>query len=336
MARKVVEWYKPSIGIPNWNIKEMSKEERHKLRDRLVMGIVHTEEEYQTVIGYMYKKYPHLMDISGKVINPFTGEVTENTSIQWNYKPHKNKVSVFNEKDSIKNIFDMYAFIYYDKERDYEPVCFAGSYFKQATIDLSNLCTTHELKEIKEKLNTEKVNNLKSAIGEGYVMFVDPYYRRLGLGNYSWTAEAALYRDISSNSSILNNLNNNDYNNIIPMIIPTQMEIQNEYSVKSTISCFKPSDKYPCVEDKDQLLFGKHSKHLYITSNGRIKNNNSRCQIRLIMNYNDENLINDFNSMPSNMKEIYNKPHWEFLERESRNNNMTIDKYKKELLKPWS
>lgn len=335
MARKIIEWYKPSIGIPDWDIKEMSRDQRNLLKNRIVMGTVHTEEEYQLVIGYLYKKYPHLMDITGNVTNPFNGEITNNTSIQWNYSPYKNKVNVFNEKDEIANISTMYAFIYYDRERDFEPVAFAGSYFKQATIDLSNLCMIHELKEIKEKLNIEKVNNLRSAIGEGYVMFVDPYYRRLGLGNYSWTAEAALYRDIASSSATLNNLADDDYSDIVPMVIPMQMEIQNEYSVKSTISCFEPSDKYPCVDEKDQLLFGEHSKHLYITSNGRVKNDGSRCQIRLIMNYNDENLINNFNSMQSNMKEIYNKPHWEFLNREAKNNNLSVKEYKDELLKPW-
>ena len=319
--RKVIEWYKPSIGIPNWNIRELSKEERNKLRNRIVMGTVHTEQEYQTVIGYMYKKFPHLMDITGKVTNPFTNETTENTSIQWNYTPWKNKTLVHNDFDSISKIYDMYAFIYYDKERDYEPIAFAGSYFKNAKININDLTYDNE--------RTNRSPEINSAIGEGYVMFVDPYYRRLGLGNYSWTAEAQLYREISNSTTITDTT---------PMIIPVQMEIQNEYSVKSTISCFPISDNYPLtdVTDPDQLIFGEHNKHLLITSNGRVKNDGSRCQIRLLMNYNDEQLINDFKTMPQNMKEIYNKPHWEFLDREAKNNNISIDEYKKILLEPWN
>lgn len=333
MARKVVEWYKPSIGIPNWNVKEMSKEERHKLRDRLVMGIVHTEEEYQTVIGYMYKKYPHLMDISGKVINPFTNEIIDNnTSIQWNYTPYKRKVSVLNNKDNTteNNKFDMYAFIYYDKERNYEPICFAGSYFKNGSIDCKDIMYNNELNEYNLDMNS----SVKTALGEGYVLFVDPYYRRLGLGSYSWIAESHLYRDIANTKEI-----NNEKNN---MIIPLQAEIQNEYSVQSTLNCFPPTKLYPEVNQEEyskdsvnQFIFGSHSKHLYITSNGRVKNDRSRCQIRLLMNYNDKDLINSFNSMPNNLKEIYNKPHWEFLEREAKNNNMTVEEYNKELIKPW-
>ena len=338
MARKVIKWYEPSIGIPTWNIKEMNNEERANIRDRLVMGIVHIEEEYQTVIGYMYKKYPHLMDITGKVTNPFTGEVTENTSIQWNYKPHKNKVSVFNKEDKIKNIFDMYAFIYYDKERDYEPVCFAGSYFKNMNLDISNLTYENELEKLKNDINLSNGNIVSSAVGEGYVLFVDPYYRKLSLGSYSWLAESQLYRDIwHSNFENAKKYNNNGcYDNLKQMVLPIQAEIQNEYSIKSTIYCFRPTLFYPSVTEEDQLLFGEHSKHLYITSNGRVKNDGSRCQIRILMNYRCENLIESFNNMPNNMKQIYNKPHWEFLEREAKNNNMTIEEYKKELIKPWN
>lgn len=326
MARRKVERYIPSIGNTNWNIKELPKEDRNKLRNKLVMGIVHTEEEYQTVIGYMYKKFPFEMD---GIKTPENGE--ENVAIQWNYSPYKNKVRVYNKKDSDKDIFDMYAFVYYDSERNFEPVAFAGSYFKRGIVDISDITYENELIDLKEKLNL-KNNLVETALGEGYVMFVDPNYRRLGLGNFSWTAEAQLYRDIA-NSNVNNLLDNSD---IYPMILPLQVEIQNEYSVQSTLSCFKPTEDYPTTIDKDQLLFGDHSKHLYITSNGRVKNDGSRCQIRLIMNYDDKNLIKSFDNMPKNMKEIYNKPHWEFLEREAANNNTTVEEYKKELIKPWN
>lgn len=198
-----IKRYVPSISNSDWNIKELSKEERNKLRDRLVMGIVHTEEEYQAVIGYMYKKYPFEMD---GVKIPETGK--KDTAIQWNYTPYKNKVFVSNEKDPVSNKFDMYAFIYYDKERDYEPICFAGSYFKKASLDLNQLTYKNELKDIKE--NIEHVafpadNILTQAIGEGYVMFCDPDYRRLGLGNFAWEAEAQLYRDISNSKLSIDN-----------------------------------------------------------------------------------------------------------------------------------
>ena len=241
--RKQVEWYRPSIGDTDWDIKTLDKSQRQSLRDRLVMGTVHDEKEYQTVIGYMYSKFPHLMDITGTVKNPLNDEIVENTSIQWKYSPFKNKVKVFNEKTGEN--FDMYAFIYYDKERDYEPICFAGSYFKYATVDLHTLLYDDELESLLRKFENSgtkiKDCSISTAIGEGYVMFCDPSYRRLGLGNFSWTAESQLYRDCSNSD-----LRKCSDSFSIPMIIPCQMEIQNEYSIKSTISCFEPDESYPC------------------------------------------------------------------------------------------
>lgn len=137
-------------------------------------------------------------------------------------------------------------------------------------------------------------------------------------------------------NQLFNFLMNDD--NIFPMIIPSQMEIQNEYSVKSTLSCFPVSKNYPITDIllPNQSLFGEHNRHLLITSNGRLKNDGSRCQIRLTMNYNDDNMIKSFDNMPINMTEIYNKPRWEFLEREAINNDLSVEDYKIELIKPWN
>ena len=49
----MVERYVPTIGSADWNIKEMDSEQRARLKNRLVLTLVTSEEEYQTVIGYL-------------------------------------------------------------------------------------------------------------------------------------------------------------------------------------------------------------------------------------------------------------------------------------------
>ena len=181
----------------------------------------------------------------------------------------------------------MYAFIYYDKERDMEPIAFAGSYFQNSTF-----------------------NGINTPVGKGYVMFVDPNYRGLKLGQISWLSEAKYYNDMTKENGG-------------SLELPLQYEIQNEYSVQSTLSCF-PSTENDCQES----IFGNHNSNLTFISNGRIKNDGTRCQIRLIMNYKDKNLIGSFNRVvPKNLQEIYNKPDWRFMSRE----NLTDE----DLLKYW-
>ena len=279
-----VERYTPTIGNADWNIKELSKEERAKLKDRLVLGLITNERDYQTVIGYLYKKYPHEMD--GVTYNG-----KDNVAIQWNYSVAKNKLVRHNNITNEDH--DMYALVVYDKERDYEPVMFAGSYFKLASAlddsNLNNSCSNYKDYLCDADGNNDP-NGKYQAVGHGYVMFCDPDYRRLGLATDLWWAEAQLYREALN--------------------IRFQREIQNEYSLESTKKMFSDSSK--CI----------------ITSPGRLKADGTRCQIRVLLDYEDIDVIKGFENMSSNMKEIYGVPHWEFLHRE----NFTVD----ELIKPWN
>lgn len=275
-----VERYIPTIGKADWNIKELSRAERDKLKERLVIAMVTSEEDYQKVIGYMYKKYPYEMD---GVKAP--GSEKADVAIQWNYSVAKNKLMIKNSvtgKDQ-----DMYAFVVYDKERDFEPVIFAGSYFKLGNL-VENLESNEKyLCDAEGKLNE---NGKYQRNGNGYVMFCDPDYRRLGLATDLWWAEAQLYREA--------------------LDIRVQKEIQNEYSLISTQKMF--SDPAKCI----------------ITSPGRKKNDGTRSQIRCLLDYEDSDLTEGFNSMLPDLKTIYNEPKWNFLSREK----FTVE----ELIKPWN
>ena len=262
----MVERYVPTIGSADWNIKEMDSEQRARLKNRLVLALVTSEEEYQAVIGYLYRKYPYEMDLS-KLPNG-----TKNVPIQWNYSVAKNKLAVHNKMLS-KNQ-DMYAFIVYDKERDMEPVAFAGSYFKLGTAQHADDNEKY-LCDINGKSDP---SGRYQRFGIGYVMFVDPDYRRLGLATDLWWAEAQLYREALG--------------------IRFQKEIQNEYSLVSTQKMF--SDPSKCI----------------VTSPGRLKNDGTRCQIRCLLDYEDSDLIDGFNSMLPGLKTIYRSADWTFMKRE--------------------
>lgn len=264
---------------PNWNIKEISKDEKSKLKENLVISLITNEEDYQTVIGYMYKKFPYEMDLAKL---PDGGK---NVPIQWRYSVAKNKLELKNKITGQNQ--NMYALIVYDKERDMEPVMFAGSYFKlaKALDELDN----NEKYLMDENGNLNK-NGRYQAVGHGYVMFCDPNYRRLGLATDLWWAEAQLYREAFG--------------------IRIQREIQNEYSLESTKNMF--SDPSKCI----------------ITSPGRLKNDGTRAQIRVLLDYEDEDVIKGFENMLPNLKTIYNEPDWTFLEKEGLT--------KEELIKPWN
>ena len=294
---KVKKYIPRKEARPNWNIKEMSKEEREKLKENLVIALIDNEEDYQKVIGYMYKKYPFAMD---GVKDPDTGKT--DVSIQWNYSVAKNKQMVFNNKTNKWQ--DMYAFVIYDKERDMEPICFAGSYFKLGNaVDVSDLNKKYLMKGNGE---LDK-NGHYQAFGNGYVLFVDPNYRRLGLGSDTWWAEAQLYREALN--------------------IRYQREIQNEYSLKSTQAMF--SDPSKCI----------------ITSPGRLKNDGTRCQIRCLLDYEDKYLEECFNKMPEGLKQIYSKPDFTFLEKELHRDENELNEQcngigkqltLKDILNPWN
>jgi GNAT superfamily N-acetyltransferase len=264
-----IESYVPTIGKPEWNIKQTSKEERSQIKGRLRIAQVTTDEEYQRVISYMYKKFPREMDLTK------LPDGSENVPIQWRYTAGKNAVMMYNSVLKIEQ--SMYAFVVYDSERDWEPVAFAGSYFvtgKPVVVDSANipfLCDAEG----------KTFGDSFQRIGHGIVMFVDPDYRRLGLATDLWWAEAQLYREALG--------------------IRFQMEIQNEYSLKSTQQMF--SDPSKCI----------------ITSQGRMKADGTRAQIRCMLDYTDPDLVEGWNGMPDNLKTIYEAPKWNFMKREQVN-----------------
>ena len=264
--------YIPHIDKVNWNIKTATKGEREKIKSNLVVGITYDEKEYQAVISYLHMKYPDLMDK-----NP------EGMNLQWHYSPRKNKLNVSQTEN--KNI-DMYAFCIYDKSRDMEPVSFGGSYFSLVSIiDPDSIDNKFKLNAYGKKDDNGKY----MARGNGYVLFVDPDYRRMGIASDQWTMESELYRNLG---------------------VKWQYDIQNENSLKVTQSLF--ADPNSCK----------------IVAPGRLKNDGTRAGIRILMDYFDQELINKWNSLESNMKDFNHPFDWTFLERE----NLTIDK----LIEPWN
>lgn len=286
-----VQRYVPTIGVPNWNVKEMNKKQRDELKSRLVLGTVNTHEEYQKVISYMYKKFPFEMDgvpIRDKEqLLPGQELGKSETAIQWRYRAGKKRVYVGN---GVRNcIQSMYAFVVYDKGRDMEPVAFAGSYFSvgdPVTDDEMNkkfLCDAMK-EHFGEGDKSETVVYLNphgksQAVGEGIVMFVDPSYRRLGLGTDLWWAEAKLY--------------------VEALDIRYQKEIQNTFSLESTRKMFDDPDK--CV----------------VTYEGRLKNDGTRAGIRCLLDYTDSSLKSGFESMLPGLKTIYEPADWHWAEREN-------------------
>ena len=276
----------PSIGNPNWDIKECSKEERDQIKNRLHMGLVITHDEYRAVISYMYRKFPHEMDgVAWKEALP-NGDVVKHdaeTSIQWKYATPKREVPVHNSV--LDRDHAMYAFILQDPERDMEPVAFAGSYITVQQLD-DQLPWNDELLS---KYECDEAGKLCRGgghihVGNGIVMYIDHSYRRMGLATDLWWAEAELYRKAIGTR--------------------VQKEIQNTYSLVSTQKMF--SDPSKCV----------------VTSKGRLKNDGTYAQIRCLLDYEDSDLIAGFNQMPENLKNIFGEVDWRFLDRE----NLTIGK----------
>lgn len=269
----MIERFIPSIGKADWDISSLDKSQRKEIKRRLIVRTTTSEEEYQAVISYLHNKYPDLMDK-----NP------DGMNLQWHYAPRKNKLKVYNPKLDT-NGFDMYAFCVYDPNRDMEPVSFGGSYFS-----LVNIPKDEDI-DSRFKLNAygePDPNGKYMARGNGYVLFVDPDYRRMGIAADQWTMESELYR----NSNVM-----------------FQYDIQNEDSLKVTKSLF--ADPNSCK----------------IVSPGRLKNDGTRAGIRILMNYFDQELIDDFANLDENMKDFYKPFDWTFLKRE----NLTIE----DLIKPW-
>lgn len=257
-----MERFIPSIGNVNWNIKELNRDQRNNILSRLVPAITHNEEEYQAIISYLHMKYPDLMDK-----NP------DGMNLQWHYSPAKNKMTVH---DPVANCdFDMYAFAYFDPERDYEPVTFGGSYIKSATPP--------------DGYDMETDEDGRIPVGFGYVLFVDPDYRRMGIADHQWVSEAALYRRCG---------------------IRFQKEIQNEHSLKVTQAMFDDPNK--CI----------------ITSWGRLKNDGTHAGIRCLLDYTDESLIRAWNELPNNIKDFDRPFYWNFLDRENLTIDKLIEPWK--------
>ena len=179
MAKRVDESmrYIPHIDEVSWNIKLATKEERKLIKDRLVCGLVHNENEYRAILSYMHMKYIDLMDIYEN----------DGKHFQWKYITYPEKITVFDHISKEK--YDMYGLIYYDKERDMEPIAVGGSYFRK--MGAIRDPWTHQV------IPGQKINKHTTTIraGRGYRLFIDPDYRRLGLAQDQWLTEAQLYRD---------------------------------------------------------------------------------------------------------------------------------------------
>lgn len=169
--------YKSNVKDVTWNVSELTKEEKIKIRKRLVVGLIHSEEEYRALLSYFHMKYPDLMDIYKN----------DGKRFQWRYQSYPEKIQVFDKVSKKK--FDMYGLVYYDKERDMEPIAVGGSYFRRMGAIRDPF--THQV------IAGQKVNKHTTTIraGRGYRLFIDPSYRRLGLAKFQWLTEAQLYRD---------------------------------------------------------------------------------------------------------------------------------------------
>lgn len=169
--------YKPNIESVNWDINTANKETKKKIKSRLVAAIIYSEDEYRAILSYFHMKYPDLMDIYEN----------DGKKFQWKYITYPNKITVFDKISKKK--FDMYGLVYYDKERDMEPIAIGGSYFRKigALRDPWN----HQI------IPGQKINKHTTTVraGRGYRLFIDPDYRRLGLARDQWLTEAQLYRD---------------------------------------------------------------------------------------------------------------------------------------------
>ena len=253
--------YIPHIDKANWDIKTATKGEREKIKSNLVVGITYDEKEYQAVISYLHMKYPDLMDK-----NP------EGMNLQWHYSPRKNKLNVSQTEN--KNI-DMYAFCIYDKSRDMEPVSFGGSYFSLVSIiDPDSIDNKFKLNAYGKKDDNGKY----MARGNGYVLFVDPDYRRMGLAQDQWLIEAQLYRDCE---------------------VYYQKERQTYSALMVTRSIFDNPDKCYILEKRNLDLV------------------NDSDNIKCIMDYRDTSLIKNFKKMPENLKDFRKPADWTFLKREN-------------------
>ena len=253
------ERYEPKVEKVNWDIKTIERSKKGSIRNRLVVRITHSEEEFQTVISYMHKKFPDLMD---KYTN-------DGAKLQWKYIPYDQKVATV---DSVSgDSFDMYGLVYYDKERDMEPVAVGGSYLR-----LCGPLRNPKNHKVIDGQNIDKTGHIH--IGHGYIIFIDPDYRRLGLAENQWLTEAQLYRDSN---------------------IKYQKENQTEKSLMVTQAMFDDPAKCTILSVGKTNYSGKYE-----------------C-IKCAMDYTDESLIKNFNDLDDNIKDFRKPLDFTFLSREN-------------------
>lgn len=211
--------YHPNIDKVDWDISKASKEERNKIKDGLVVGLTHSEEEYKAVLSYLHMKYPDLMDV-------YEGD---GKRFQWCYKTFNNKLKVFDKiaRESV----DMYGIVYYDKERDYEPIAVGGSYFRLAGAIRNP--RTHQT--IPGQVMNQHTTQIRC--GHGYRIFIDPDYRRLGLAQDQWITEAKFYRDCD---------------------VHYQKEVQTYEALKVTQSIFDNPDKCYILSNRNLSRLQKY------------------------------------------------------------------------------
>ena len=169
--------YIPNIEPVPWNVNNLDKKTKKDIKSRLVAAIIHDEDEYRALLSYFHKKFPDLMDY----------EYGDGKQFQWKYLSYPDKIEVYDKVSKKK--FDMYGLVYYDSERDMEPIAVGGSYFR--TIGAIRDPWTHQI------IPGQKINKHTTTIraGRGYRLFIDPDYRRMGLAQDQWLTEAQLYRD---------------------------------------------------------------------------------------------------------------------------------------------
>lgn len=261
----------PSIGNAFWDITKATKEEKARIKSHLVPALTHDENEYRAVLSYLHMKFPDLMDYG----------YGDGGKFQWRYKTFKNKTIAFDEIS--RKPFDMYALVYYDASRDMEPVAIGGSYIRKTGAIRDPF--THQIKE--DQLLNKHTSQIRC--GHGYVLFVDPNYRRLGLARDQWLTEAQLYRDSN---------------------VHYQKENQTYAALMVTLSMF--ADKSKC----------------HILSRTRLENIKESSNTKIIMDYFDPELEKNFENLSDNLKDFRHDFDWRFLDREHLSFDTLLEPWK--------
>ena len=247
----------------NWDINALDKSDRSKIRNRLVARLTHDENEYRAVLSYLHMKFPDLMDVG-----PGDG-FGDGRLFQWRYHTFQGKVKAYDQVQKVD--WDMYALVYYDPERDMEPVAVGGSYLRE-TGAIRDPYTHAVLEDQVMNKHTTKIR-----CGHGYVLFVDPSYRRMGLARDQWITEAQLYRDSN---------------------VHYQKENQTYAALQVTLS-----------------MFGDVSK-CHVLSGTPLERVREGMNTKIIMDYFDDELVAAFNDLPKGLLDFRGRFDETFLKRE--------------------